>query len=95
MLPVLRKTFTVAALVLVSGMGYAQTYPTKPVTLIVPQAAGGANDAVARVYAHKMGELLGQQFVVDNRPGAGGNIGAGLAARAPKDGYTLMLTLGT
>lgn len=95
MLPVLRKTFIVAALVLVSGIGYAQTYPTKPVTLIVPQAAGGANDAVARVYAHKMGELLGQQFVVDNRPGAGGNIGAGLAARAPKDGYTLMLTLGT
>lgn len=91
----LENTLVLTALALASGGLQAQTYPSKPVTLIVPQAAGGANDAVARVYAQKMGEVLGQQFVVDNRPGAGGNIGAQLAAKAPRDGYTLVLTLGT
>ena len=68
-------------------------YPTKPVTVIVPQAPGGANDAIARLIAQKLTENLGQQFVVENRPGAGGNIGTALAAKAPRDGYTLLLTV--
>ena len=67
-------------------------FPSKPVTLIVPQAAGGANDAIARVIAQKLTEQLGQSFVVDNRTGAGGNVGTVAAARAKPDGYTLMLT---
>lgn len=67
-------------------------YPNKPVTIIVPQAAGGANDAIARVIAQKLSEQLGQTFVVDNRPGAGGNVGTVVAAKAKPDGYTLMIT---
>ena len=67
-------------------------YPARPVTVIVPQAAGGANDAIARIVAQKLGETMGQSFVVDNRPGAGGNIGTAQAAKAKPDGYTLMLT---
>jgi tripartite-type tricarboxylate transporter receptor subunit TctC len=67
-------------------------WPSKSVTLIVPQAAGGANDTVARAFAQKLGLQLGQPVVVENRPGAGGNIGTALVARAPKDGYTFMLT---
>ena len=67
-------------------------YPSKTVTIIVPQAAGGANDTIARVVAQKLSEALGQQFIVDNRPGAGGNIGTVAAAKSKNDGYTLMLT---
>ncbi len=68
-------------------------YPSRPVTVIVPQAPGGANDAIARLIAQKLTELLGQQLVVENRPGAGGNIGSAYAAKAPRDGYTLLLTV--
>ena len=68
-------------------------YPAKPVTLIVPQAPGGANDTVARILAAKLSETFGQQFIVDNRPGAGGNIGTAAAAKARPDGYTLLLTV--
>ena len=68
-------------------------YPTKPVTLIVPQAAGGANDTIARIFAQKFAETLGQPVVIENRVGAGGNIGTVAAAKAPKDGYTLLLTV--
>jgi tripartite-type tricarboxylate transporter receptor subunit TctC len=67
-------------------------WPSKSITLIVPQAAGGANDTVARAFAQKLAIQLGQPVVVENRPGAGGNIGTALVARAPKDGYTFMLT---
>jgi tripartite-type tricarboxylate transporter receptor subunit TctC len=67
-------------------------YPSKPITLIVPQAAGGANDTVARAFAQRLGAAFGQPVVIENRPGAGGNVGTTLVARAPKDGYTLMLT---
>ncbi len=67
--------------------------PRKPVTLIVPQAAGGANDAIARILAHRLAEQTGVQWIVDNRPGAGGNIGTALAARARADGQTLLLTV--
>ena len=71
----------------------AQPYPIKAVTLIVPQTAGGTNDIIARLMAQKLGENLGQSFIVDNRPGAGGNIGTAASARAAKDGYTLLLTI--
>ncbi len=69
----------------------AQTYPVRPVRLIVPFAPGAASDITGRLVAHKLGEGFNQSFVVDNRPGAGGNIGHDLAAKAPPDGYTLVL----
>ena len=69
----------------------AQDYPSKPIRLIVPYAAGGGSDFVARILGIKLNEALGQAVVVDNRPGAGGLIGAEVAARAPADGYTLLL----
>ncbi|MFT4265631.1 MAG: tripartite tricarboxylate transporter substrate binding protein [Xenophilus sp.] len=68
-------------------------WPSRPITLVVPQAAGGTNDIAGRLVAQKLGELLGGSAVVDNRPGAGGNIGTQLVARAPKDGYTLLMTI--
>lgn len=67
-------------------------YPGRTVTVIVPQAAGGANDAIARIVTQKLGAILGQTFLVDNRPGAGGNVGTAQAAKAKADGYTLLLT---
>ena len=67
-------------------------YPARPVTVIVPQAAGGANDAIARIVAQKLTEVMGQSFIVDNLPGAGGNVGTAQAAKSKPDGYTLMLT---
>ena len=70
----------------------AQAWPARPVTVVVPQGAGGANDAIARIVMQRVSELLGQTFVVDNRVGAGGNIGTAFAARARPDGYTVMLT---
>jgi tripartite-type tricarboxylate transporter receptor subunit TctC len=88
-----RRTVTLSLLALAAGSAAAQErYPARPVTLIVPQAAGGANDAIARIVAQKLGEVMGQQFVVENRVGAGGNIGTAAAAKARNDGYTLMLT---
>ena len=81
------------ALLAASGAAFAADYPTKPITLIVPQAAGGTNDVVARIVAQKTGEVLGGTIVVDNRVGAGGNIGTAAAAKAPKDGYTLLMTI--
>jgi tripartite-type tricarboxylate transporter receptor subunit TctC len=70
----------------------AQGYPTKPVKLIVADAAGGAPDQLGRILAQKLSESLGQQMIVDNRPGAAGVLGADIAAKAPADGYTLLLT---
>lgn len=67
-------------------------YPQRAITLVVPQQAGGANDAIARVVAQKLSEQLGQPVVVDNRPGAGGNVGTAAAAKARPDGHTLLLT---
>ena len=69
----------------------AQTYPSKPVRIIVAQGAGGASDLLIRLIAPKLSASLGQQFVIDNRPGAGGNIGAEVAANAAPDGYTLFM----
>jgi tripartite-type tricarboxylate transporter receptor subunit TctC len=67
-------------------------FPGKPLTVVVPQAAGGANDAIARVLAQKLGEQLGQSVVVENRPGAGGNVGTAYTAKTRPDGYTLLVT---
>jgi len=73
----------------------AQDYPVKPVRLIVADAAGGAPDQLGRLLAQKLSESFGQQVIVDNRPGAAGALGAELAAKAPADGYTLLLTTTT
>ena len=88
-----RKLIAGAGLAAVAPVSFAQEkYPSRPVTVIVPQAPGGANDAIARIVAAKLGEIMGQQFNIDNRAGAGGNIGTVAAAKAKADGYTLMLT---
>ena len=75
----------------VAGTAHAQNYPTKPITLIVPYPAGGANDMLGRLIGQKMSERLGQQFIVDNKPGAGTLIGATQVAKAVPDGYTLLV----
>ncbi len=85
-----------AACALLPGPAAAQAFPSKPITIIVPFAAGGTTDILARIIAQGMGAELGQSVVVDNRAGAGGNIGGQVAARAPADGYTLFMgTVGT
>jgi len=73
----------------------AQSYPAKPVRVLVPFPAGGATDIVTRVVSQKLGEMWGQQIVVDNRGGAGGNIAGELAAKSAPDGYTLFMTSGS
>ena len=96
-----RRILITGALALAAAGSWAQpaakpinpAYPTRPVTFIVPQTAGGTNDFVARVVAAKMAELSMQGFVVDNKPGAGGNVGTQLAAKAPNDGYTLLVSI--
>lgn len=85
-----RITACCAAL-LFSGAVLAQAYPAHPVKIIVPFAPGGPTDAMARILAQKLTEDLGQPFVVENRAGAGGNIGMGMAAKAAADGYTLLM----
>jgi len=89
-IPVRMMVLLVAALGL-PATGYAQKYPERPVRLIVPFAPGGTSDLLGRVVGTKLGEALGQTFVVDNRGGAGGTIGAALAAQALPDGYTLLV----
>jgi tripartite-type tricarboxylate transporter receptor subunit TctC len=80
-----------AALPAVSRIAYAQTYPTRPVRWIVPFAAGGPTDILARLTGQWLSEGLGQPFIIDNRPGAGSNVGTEAVVRAPPDGYTLLL----
>jgi len=79
------------ALPAVLRSAWAQSYPSKPVRIIVPFPAGNATDIVARLVGQSLSEQLGQTFVIDNRPGAGGNIGAEAVAKSPADGYTLLL----
>ncbi|MBC5785232.1 tripartite tricarboxylate transporter substrate binding protein [Ramlibacter sp. USB13] len=96
-----RRRLALAGLALAAAAAFpfaasAQAYPTKPVTIVVPFAAGGTTDILARVIGQALNKELGQPVVVDNRAGAGGNIGAALAAKAPADGYTLFMgTVGT
>ena len=73
------------------GAAHAQTYPAKPITLIVPYPAGGANDMLGRLIGQKMSEVMGQQFIIENKPGAGTLIGANIVAKASPDGYTLLV----
>jgi tripartite-type tricarboxylate transporter receptor subunit TctC len=82
-----------AAVPAASRFAWGQTYPAKPVRIIVAFAAGGPPDIMARLMAQWLSERLGQQFVVENRPGGGGNIGTEAAVRAPADGYTLLLAV--
>ena len=82
-----------AALPVLPCIAVAQTYPTRPVRLIVTVAAGGAPDIIARLMGQWLSERLGQPIVVDNRPGGNGNIGTELVLRAPPDGYTILLAL--
>jgi tripartite-type tricarboxylate transporter receptor subunit TctC len=81
--------------VLAPGLACAQQYPTRPVHIIVPFAPGGGSDFIGRFIAQKLSERLGQQFIVDNRPGAGGNLGAEQAIKSAPDGYTLLLISGS
>ena len=90
------KKVLVAVALLAAGAVHAQNWPEKPVTIVVPFPAGGSTDTVARAVAQQMATKLGQNFVVDNRPGATGTIGAAQVKRAAPDGYTLMVSsLGT
>jgi len=84
-----------ATLAIVPALAGAQPWPNKPVKIIVPFVAGGATDVVARLLGQKLTEAWGQTVVIENRAGAGGNIGAEAAATAPPDGYTLFMTSGS
>src|SRR5262249_925298 len=91
-----RRTFLhlaagAAALPAVTRIAWAQAYPTRPVRIIVGQAAGSGSDTVARLIGQFLSERLGQQFVIENPPGAGGNIATETDLRSPPDGYTLLL----
>ena len=83
-------TAAVLLFVVVAGVS-AQNYPSRPVRFIVPYAAGGAGDIFARVLGQKMGEAMGQQFIIDNRPGANGIIGTDMVAKSAPDGYTIVM----
>src|SRR5712671_5509380 len=86
-LPVVAGAIAACAL---SSTAFALDYPTRPVRLVVGFPAGGSADIVARIVAQALSERMGQSFVIDNKPGAGSNIGTDLVARAEPDGYTLM-----
>ncbi len=84
-------TILLSTLACITGSAIAQAYPTKPIRFIVPFPPGGGNDVMARIIGQKFTDAFGQQVVIDNRGGAGGNIGTETAARAAPDGYTLFL----
>src|SRR4030081_574575 len=79
------------SMMLLVGESSAETYPTRSVRLIVPFAAGGPTDVIARIVAQKLSEEWGQQVYTENIPGAGGNTGVAMAARSPPDGYTMLV----
>lgn len=94
-----RKTFLrgclAATLLAVSAFAQAQSYPSRPVRVVIPFPPGGTLDALGRALAQKLGEQMGQTFVVENKPGGNGTIGADLVAKAPADGYTLLFNAST
>ena len=87
----MKRLLAIVSLALLTGAAMAQQYPSKTVRVVIPWPPGGSNDVVGRIVLQKVGELMGQQFIVDNRGGAAGSIGADVAAKAPPDGYTLMV----
>src|ERR1043165_6621229 len=88
----MKRTTTIAfSLALAATGAAAQTYPTKPVRIVIPFASGASADTVARMVAPKLGDALGQPIVIDNRPGAGGVLGGDLVAKAAPDGHTLLM----
>ena len=91
----IRKALAAAALALLPMAAFAQAYPSKPVKIVVPFAAGGTTDVVARLLAQKLTEAWGQSVIVENKAGAGGNIGADFVAKSPADGYTILMTSGS
>jgi tripartite-type tricarboxylate transporter receptor subunit TctC len=86
------RAVAMSVAVLGSSFALAQNYPAKPVRVVVPWPPGGANDIVGRIVAQRLSDQFGQQFVIDNRGGANGTIGSELVAKAPADGYTLLVT---
>ena len=91
----MRKIFLALSLVsaCITTSAHAQNYPTQPIKLIVPFAAGGPSDVLARGFAPKLGDALGQPIIIDNKPGAGANLAAEYVANAKPDGYTLFLMM--
>src|SRR5882762_10824687 len=87
------RTLLSLVCMMLSAIAAAQDYPARPVTMVVPQAAGGANDILGRILAQQLSQRFRQQFVVENRVGAGGNIGTAAVAKASRDGYTLLFTI--
>jgi tripartite-type tricarboxylate transporter receptor subunit TctC len=87
-----RRRLVAASLLLATGSVFAQAYPSKPITIVVPYAVGGTTDIVGRLVGTQIGNALGQPLVIDNKAGGGGNIGWGAVARSAPDGYTLLTT---
>src|SRR5215467_15124767 len=86
------RALALAGVCALACTSFAQEWPTRPVRIIVPFAPGGPVDIIARIIGAKLSDSFGQQFVVENRTGAGGNIGAAVVAKSPPDGYTMLAT---
>ena len=87
----IRQAMLFALAALCATLAYGQSYPTKPVKIVVPFTAGSATDILARTFGQKLSEIWGQPVIIENHPGAGGTIGAAIVAKAPPDGYTLLV----
>ena len=90
-----RTVLASGAATIIAGVARAQSWPSRPIRLIVPFATGGGSDFIGRFMAQRLGQSLGQPVVVENKPGASGNIGANAVAKAVPDGYTMMVTVNT